>query len=170
VQTYAAAVINSALAASKFHLGLFNGATSNRLIKIWRVDVVNHLTAANTGTATSFLLNRTTAAGTGSAAGIRKHDNKSITLPSAITALHTYSPNPTLATNPEMAELTVYTEETTGQSAKMPLFQAAPECGITPITLRAGEGIVVQQSALASAGAVSVFIYFTMEKTYAIRN
>jgi hypothetical protein len=170
LETYAAVVVNSALAASKFHLGLFSGAQSNRLVKIWRVDVVSHLTAVNAGAATSFLLNRTTAVGAGTAAGVRKFDNKTTGLPTTITALHTYSPNPTLATNPEMAELTIYTEETTGQSAKIPLFEASPERGIDAITLRAGEGIAVQQTALAGAGAVSVFIYFTVEKTYAVRN
>lgn len=170
MQTYLAAVINSALAANKHHCGLFNAAQSHKLVRVWRVDAVSHLTAANTGSATSILLGRTSSAGTGSTpVVIRKHNTKAENVPSQIAAAQGFSGNPALVANQELAELTVYTEETSGQTSKEPLFLAAPEVGIAPIDLQEGEGLSVYQSALASAGALSIFIYFTLEKPHGLR-
>ena len=162
--TLIAVVINSAVGAGKNHLGLFNGLTSGRVLEVWRVEVVNHLTAVNTGTAASFNLSRTTAAGAGTAAAVRKADTRDDNPPSQVSALHTFTTQPTLAANPELASQAVYTEETTGQTGKEPLFQADPSRGIDPVRLRGGEGVAVQQAGQASAGAVNVFVYFKVHK------
>jgi hypothetical protein len=158
------ALINSAVGASKNHLGLFNGVGSGRVLRVWRIEVVNHLTANNAGTATSFTASRTTTVGTGTAAAIRLEDLRDPPIPSQITGTHTYTVAPTVMANSEFGEVTVYTEETTGQTTKVPLFEADPVRGMRPLVLREGNGVVVQQSALVSAGAVSIFIYFTADK------
>lgn len=157
--TCVAAVVNNAVGASKNHLGLLNNGGQFPL-EVWRVEVISHLASANTGSATTFYLLRTTAAGTGTVATVRRTNNRGRPVPASVSALHTYTVQPTVTANSELAGQTVYSEETTGQTSKEPLFQADPARGVHPVVLWPGEGVVVQQSALASAGAVSVFVYF----------
>ena len=165
---HVAAIFNSALSASKNHLGLFNAVGSNMTLDIYRIDVDSHLTAVNTGIASSFTLLRTTAAGTGTAIAFRKLNTNAPNLPSQITALGTFTVAPTITANSELAGKSVYSEETTGQTTKAPLFEAV--AGLNPLRLREGEGIVLQQSALASLGAVNIFVYFNANNRTEVKN
>ena len=160
---YCFAVVGSAAGASKNHLGVFNGTGSGVVLRVWRVEVVPHLTAAITGTAATFLLSRTTTAGSGSPSVLRKFDLLAASLPAQITALHTYVAQPTVTLNSELAALTVNAEETAAQGGKAPLFEAVPDRRIEPVVVRENSGIVVPQAAFAGAGSFSVFVYFTAD-------
>ena len=164
MSTLVAAITNSAVGASKWHLGLFNGTGAGQPIEVLSVELVNHLTANNTGSATTFILTRTTAAGTGTSIPVRKHDTRTPAVPSSVSILGTFTVSPTAPADNELAAITVYTEETTGQTGLRDLFRADPCCGIEPITLHPGQGIGIQQTALASAGAVDIFIRFRIKR------
>lgn len=164
METLVAALINSSVSANKNHLGLFNNGGS-RPLEVWRVEVVSHLPAAVTGTGTSFVLSRTSTVGTGTPVVIRRTNNRGKTLPASLSALHTYTVQPTVTANSELASLALSTEEAGNAvcASKEALYAADPSRSIDPITLYPGEGLVVQQSPLASAGAVNVFIYFRIK-------
>jgi hypothetical protein len=162
--TLIAAVINSTVAADKNHLSLFNSGGALPL-EVWRVEVLSHLAATVAGTGASFYLHRTTALGTGgSAATIRRSETRGATVPTSVQAQANVTLSPAAST--ELAGLPVSTEEAGNAitSGKNELFQANPLAGVQPIVLWTGEGIVVRQAALASAGAVSIFIYFCVRK------
>lgn len=159
---YLAKVTGSVVGLNKTHLNLFNGLQSNLKICIYKIEVISHLVANNTGVATTIYLRRTTDAGTGlTTDSIQKLNSKLQNLPSQISAVHTLTLGPTITNGSELAGQTIYTEETTGQTSKEPLFEASQF--IDPITLNGGEGVCVQQQ-LASAGALSVFIYFKVKR------
>ena len=155
MSTLIAPVINSVVAANKYHLGLFVNAQSLYMAEVLMADVANHLTAANAGTATTFVLKRIMAPGTGTAVNLRKHCSKE-SAPSVISALSNIS-SPTEDSSPELYTKTLYTEETTSQTPGTPLFQAGI---LNVIELWPGQGLVIQQTALASAGAISAFFAF----------
>lgn len=161
---YCFAVVGSTVGAGKNHLGVFNAAGSGKVVRIWRVEVVNHQAAAVTGLGASFLLCRTTTAGGGTAAALRKADLTEDNPPAQVTGTHTYTSQPAVTAGSELAEITISTEETSAQTPKVPLFQADANAGVPPVVVREGGGVVVQQAALASAGAVSVFVWFTVER------
>ena len=160
---YCYAVVGSAVGAGKNHLGLFNGAGSGRTLRVWRVEVVPHLTAVITGTAATFVLARTTTPGTGAAAALRKLDPLAPDPPAQVTGRHTFTAQPAVTANSELAALTANAEETVSHGAKVPLYEAIPERGIEPVTVPEGGGLAVQQAAFLGAGAFSVFIYFTAD-------
>lgn len=159
---YVAAVVGSAAGASKYHLGLFNAAGSTVRLVVDRVYVASHLAATNTGAATSFVLTRTTAAGAGAAGTIRLTDPAGRPLPSQVGALSAYTGgnNPTPASSGELAEAAWYTEEAGAQTTATPLWESDPAA---PLVIPEGQGLAIQQTGLASAGAVSVFIHFHPE-------
>lgn len=157
-----AAILNSAVSANKNHLGLFNTAGQYPL-EICRMEVAARLDAAVTGTGLSLNILRTTAAGTASAATIRKTDLRE-TVPASVTAGHTFTVAPTITANSELATLTVSSEESGNAVSAPGVWQANSGCGIDPIIVDAGGGIVIQQLALASAGEVDVYIWFRIRK------
>lgn len=161
---YVLPVINSSAGANKYHLGLFNGTTSSYPIYVHRVLVVPHLTAAVTGLLINVLLKRITANGNPqTAAVVRKLSSRWPSVPSGVVGTSSWSANPTEDSNPELAEGVVNSEETVAQST-CTLFEADTVNSIPPIELWPGQGVVIQQGALASAGGISAFIHFRIKK------
>ena len=159
---YIFATVNSAVGASKNHLTLHNGTNGGLVLWVYRVEVVPHQTAAVVGLNATYYLQRITTAGSGgTAAVVRKLDTMAPNLPATITSINAPATAPTITANSELAGRQVSTEETLGQSSQ-PVFQADQHT--PPIPLRKGQGLVVQQSSLAGAGAVSIFIYFRTSK------
>lgn len=158
-----AAVINSAFAAGKNHLGLFNAVGSGRVLRVYRIVAFPHFTAAVVGLATTLYVMRTTTAGTGAAVAFRRLDLTDPLPPAQVTALHTFTAQPTVTANSEMAGVALTQEETAGQSNKM-VFEASWDQNLGPIVLREGQGIVLQQSALVGAGALSAFVYLSIDR------
>ena len=160
--TLLAAVAGSAVAANKWHLGLMNTAGPRFVVEVIAAQVDSSLAAANTGSATSFVLKRVSALGTGTAVTLRKLNKADLDAPANVTALANLI-SPTVEAAPELASLAVGTEETAPQTSGPALW---PPDGLTGqvITLNNGDGIAVQQSALASAGAVDVYLYFRVRR------
>lgn len=159
--TMVAAVVASAVGANKWHLGLINTAGPRFAVEVVGVRVVSALAAVNAGTATTFTLKRVSGIGTGTAAAFRKLDKLVLDAPTGVTALSNLSA-PTAEAAPELASVAVSTEEVQPGASASGLWPAAG-CE-EPVVLNNGDGIAVQQSALASAGAVDVYIYFRVVK------
>lgn len=160
--TIITAVVNSPSGANKNHLTLFNNAGQFPL-EVWRIDAQAHYAATSTSTGLSLYAHRTTAAGTnGTASVFRRMNNRALALPASIESRSNVTLSP--AADTEVAGLSISTEEAgNAVTGNQPLFLADPSKGIDPLLLWSGEGLVVRQGALASAGAVSVFIYFRIK-------
>lgn len=152
-----AAVVGSAVGASKWHLGLINSAGPRFILDVLGVRVVANNTAAVTGLAPTFILRRVSAISGGSAVVFRKTDKLDLDAPTGVLSLS--NPTTTAENTPELASVVVSTEETQAAAAAPSLW---PPDGLPsiPITLNNGDGLAIQQSALASAGAVDCYIYF----------
>lgn len=158
LETHFVSASASAAGANKRHLALFNAAGSGKVIKVFRVQAAGAPAAAVTGLTIALYCTRITSAPTGgTGATISKTDTINAPLPAQITA--------TLAATGGAAEEASFIgcgvvsgEETA--SANETLLYAAAVNGAQPLTLREGEGVVVKQQALASAGAINVVIQF----------
>src|SRR5215216_5505669 len=123
--TYAAVLMNSAPGAAKNHFGLFNATGSGKKISIRKIFVNSYMTGAQVGAALSVNLVGSTSAGTGTTTNtIRKFDTTDPDLPPEITATHTYTVQPTVVTNREMASITINSEESITHPGKIELFSA----------------------------------------------
>lgn len=157
-----APVLGSTAGANKWHLGLLNATGTKLVLEIVGVQVVPSDAAAVAGTGTGFTLQRLSALGTGTAVVVRRLDKLLPAVPTSVTALSNLL-SPTAESNPELASLAVNTEETAVTSSGPALW---PPHGLEaePVVLNPGDGVGVQQGALASAGAVDVYIYFRIRR------
>jgi hypothetical protein len=140
---------------------LFNATGSGRVIKVYRVMVSGAPVAAVTGLVVALHGVRITTAPTGgtSAGAHGKSDNTDPDAPAQITAM-VGATGGAAESGPPFGVGTVSGEETQGASF-VPLYKADID-GTKPLTCREGEGILVKQGALASAGAVHVVIGFSV--------
>ena len=83
-QTYTAAGIGVAFGNNKSMLGIFNGVGSGRVVRVYRVWVLNNQTAAVTGVLTTWTLRKTSAQSAGTAITPTKHDTASETAPAQV--------------------------------------------------------------------------------------
>jgi hypothetical protein len=157
-RTHYVAVIASAAGASKRHLAIFNGASSTETLKILEIRASGAPTVAVTGLVVPLVVYRITAAPTG---------GSTVTPGEAVTADANLDANVVLmaaatggATEAAAVAAGVVSGEETA-SANSDLLYQAPIDGRKPLTLVAGEGILVKQGALASAGAISVVVTMT---------
>jgi len=148
---YAVAVSASAVAASKHHLSIWNGSSS--YIRILRVLVSTHSTAAVTGYIMQYIMQRASAVSGGTALTIVKLDNRDPALPSGISA--TTGATVTLKEAP-IAIFTLNPEETGSQC----YIQFDPP---KPIVVAPSEGITIQQYATAGVGLFNAVVYFSVE-------
>jgi hypothetical protein len=158
-----AAAPGSAVAASKWHIGLLCPAGAKYAVDVVGVQVDPADAAAVTGTGAGFVLKRISTLGSGnSPAAIRKLDKLTTDAPATLGAQLALT-SPAVESNPELASVAVNMEETSVTASGPALW---PPVGLEgePVTLNAGDGVGVQQGALASAGAVDVFIYFRIRK------
>jgi len=148
---YAVAVSASAVAASKHHLTIWNG--SNSYIRILKVLVSAHSTAAVSGFIMQYIMQRASAVSGGTALTIVKLDSRDPDLPSGISAVT--GATVTLKEAP-LAIFTLNPEET-GAFADV---QFEPP---KPIVVAPDEGITIQQYATAGVGLFNAVIYFSVE-------
>jgi hypothetical protein len=158
-----APVIASAVGANKWHVGLLCPAGAKYALDVVGVQVNPTDGAAVTGTGAGFLLKRISTLGSGnSPVALRKLDKLTTDPPTTIGAQANLT-TPAVEANPELASIAVNTEETAVAASGPSLW---PPIGLEgePVTLNAGDGVGVQQGALASAGNVDVYIYFRVRK------
>lgn len=158
LDTYFVSANASGAAANKRHLCLFNASGSGKIIKLFRISAAGSPTLAVTGQTIALYATRITSAPTGgSNATIVRADTTNPALPAQITAM-------LQATGGAAEEASyfgcgVVSGEETASANESVIYQAAVN-GAQPLTLREGEGIVVKQGSLASAGAATVVVAF----------
>jgi hypothetical protein len=148
---YAVAVSASAVAASKHHLSIWNGSSS--YIKIRKVIVSMHSTAAVSGYIMQYIMQRASAVSGGTALTIVKLDNRDPDLPSGISA----ATGATVTLSEAPLAIFALNPEETGAFATI---QFEPP---KPIVVAPSEGITIQQYATAGVGLFNAVIFFTVE-------
>jgi hypothetical protein len=166
--TFTVTVQGTAFASNKSLLSLFNGAGSGRILRVYRVWMLNHQTAGVTGVMTACELRRITASTGGTAQTPVKHDTASAALPAQVTA----ATGPTDTVSDLFRRILWSGDEPAVGAGTNDELECLPELGkiwdagygdtnVEPITLREGQGISVRQPGANTIGVVDVMIEFT---------
>jgi len=150
---YVAVVVNSTVAANKYHLVLVNGSTY--YLRVHNVKVAVRETAAVTGFIMSYELRRISGSVSGgTSVAINKLDPRAANLPSGVSALN----NPTVsATNNELLYVFAVDPEETGGYAESRYDLPYP-IGVPP-----NYALALQQYGTAGVAAVDVVFVFSVE-------
>lgn len=152
--------VASVAGANKHHLTLWNGAGSGKIIKVRQIIASGAPTAAVTGQIIALQAIRISTAPTGGTVtpSLACAGNEAA-LPAQIEARRAPTNSPTEETSP-FGIGTVSGEET-GAPFRASIYEYSID-GSKPVELAAGQGLTVKQGALASAGATSILIMFTV--------
>lgn len=172
-QTYTAAGIGVAFGNNKSMLGIFNGSGSGRVVRVYRVWVLNNQTAAVTGVLTTWTLRKTSAQSAGTAITPTKHDTASETAPAqvlfasgaTITATAEVPFRAWVWSNDEPAASTGSSDEFETLIPKNCVWDSTGDANIEPIVLREGQGITVQHSGSSAVGIADIFVEYTLAST-----
>jgi hypothetical protein len=172
-QTYTAGAVGATFANNKSMLGLFNGAGSGRVIRVYRVWVLNNQTAGVTGVLTTWSLRRSSAQSGGTAITPTKHDTASETAPAQV--LCATGPTATLTGDVALRTWVWSNDEPAVSSATSDEFEtlvplncvwdSTGDSNIEPITLREGQGISVHHSGSSAVGICDVYVEYTLANT-----
>lgn len=166
-----------AVGANKLLLDLFNGAGSGKLLDVRGIWLIPKLDAAVTGAlAIRVDAFRTSAVGTGGTAlaaasptrdvaggSIWKFDTANADLPAQITARN--SPTGGATADDWLFPSNVAPEESNTSMGYLTQWQNLVPTFLfgQKFTYREGQGLLLQQGAVASVGSVSIFVAFTLE-------
>lgn len=171
-QTYTAGYAGITFAANKSMLSIFNGSGSGRVVRVYRIWVLNNQTAAVTGVLTTFRIERTSAQSGGTAITPVKHDTTNETLPSQIVVATgaTITAAGTLRTfvwsNDEPAVGTGTWDEFETMIPLCCVWDSGyGDSNVQPITLREGEGLSVTHTGSTTVGNVDIWMEFTVSTT-----
>jgi hypothetical protein len=148
---YVTAVEESAVAANKHHLTIWNGSSS--YIRILKVLVSMHASGAVTGFIMKYTMLRATAVSGGTVTSTTKIDARDPNPPSGFSAVTgatvttAVGPLAIFALNPEETGGTCYIDFTPPK----------------PIVIAPNEGITIQQYGTAGAGNFNAVIYWSVE-------
>ena len=169
-QTYTVAAVGATFANNKSMLGLFNGAGSGRIIRVYRVWVLNNQTAGVTGVLTTWTMRRTTSQTGGTAITPTKHDTASETAPaqcvfatggtvglSADVALRAW-----VWSNDEPAVSSATSDEFETLVPLNCVWDSTGDANIEPLTLREGQGVSIHHSGSSAVGLADVFVEYTL--------
>jgi hypothetical protein len=168
-QTYTAAAVGATFGNNKSMLGVFNGSGSGRVVRVYRIWVLNNQTAGVTGVLTTWALRRTTAQSGGTAITPVKHDTTSETAPAQV--LFATGATATLAltelrrwmwSNDEPAASSATSDEFETLVPLNCVWDSTGDANIEPIVLREGEGISVHHSGSSAVGLCDVFVEYTL--------
>ena len=172
-QTYTAGAIGATFANNKSMLGLFNGAGSGRVIRVYRVWVLNNQVSAVTGVLTSWTMRRTSAQSGGTAITPTKHDTTSENMPAQV--LCATGPTATLTadvalrtwlwSNDEPAVSSAVNDELECIVPLMCVWDATGDANVEPLVLRAGEGVSIHHAGSSAVGLCDVFVEYTLAST-----
>lgn len=167
--TFTAAAIGVTFASNKSMLGLFNGASSGRVLRVYRVWVLNNQTTAVTGVLTNWTLRRTSAQSGGTTITPTKHDTTSSNLPAQV--LTATGGTVTLTSDTALRAWMWSNDEPSASSGTSDEFEclvplncvwdSTGDSNIEPIVLREGQGISVHHAGTSAVGIVDVFVEFT---------
>jgi GrpB-like predicted nucleotidyltransferase (UPF0157 family) len=172
-QTYSAAAIGVAFGNNKSMLAVFNGVGSGRIIRVYRVWVLNNQTAGVTGVLTTWELKRSSAQSAGTAITPTKHDTASESMPAqvAVATGGTVTQTGDVAlrrwmwSNDEPAASSASSDELECLVPLNCVWDSTGDSNIEPITLREGQGLDVRHSGSTAVGIVDVFVEFTLAAT-----
>lgn len=169
-ETYTAAALGVAFANSKSMFGIFNGAESGKIIRVYRIWVLNSGTGSLTGVLTTLQIRRSTAQAAGTGAYVTKHDSNNAAIAAQVTIVHngTVTDDGTLI----LRQWFFSNDEPAVSGATLDEWEVlVPLCcvwdagygdsNVQPITLREGEGVHVKHSGTSAVGFVDVFAEFT---------
>jgi hypothetical protein len=169
-QTYTAAAIGVAFGNNKSMLGIFNGSGSGRILRIFRVWVLNNQTAGVTGVLTTWELKRSSAQSAGTAITPTKHDTNSESMPAqvAIATGATVTQTSDVAlrawvwSNDEPAASSATSDELECLVPLNCVWDSTGDSNIEPIVLREGQGLDVRHSGSTTVGICDVFVEYTL--------
>jgi hypothetical protein len=169
-QTYTVAAIGATFGNNKSMLGVFNGSGSGRIIRVYRVWVLNNQTAGVTGVLTTWTLRRSSAQSAGTSLTPTKHDTASETAPAQ--CLFSTGGTVTLTGDAALRAWVWSNDEPAASSGTSDEFEtlvplncvwdSTGDSNIEPITLREGQGISVHHSGSTTVGICDVFVEYTL--------
>ena len=164
--SYVAAIRNSSVGANKHHATIVN--KSNRVIRIRKIKIMANITAAITGTSLIMLSVQglQTPFPTGGTAITPRKLNTSFqnlpTTPGAIEVIAQPAANINVAANYFLDEGTLAIEEAiTTPNTQIELLKKESE--LSCLILNQDQGITIQQGAVVGAGAINIYIYWTLD-------
>lgn len=170
VATYNVPALDIAFAANKCMAGVYNGSGSGKVIKVYRIWMLNNQQVAVTGVLTNVELRKITAASGGTDIVPSRNDSSSAALPAQVKV----GTNMTVTLGGVLKRIIWSTDEP-GSNAVTTLDEL--ECIVplgcvwemgygdpyaTPLTLREGDGIALYNTG-GSVGQCDIFIEMTAE-------
>lgn len=167
--TFTLAAIGATFANGKHMCSLFNGVGSGRVLRLYRVWILNNQTAAVTGVLTTLGLRRTSAQSGGTVITPTKHDSASSNLPAQVLAATGATVTNTSAveyrrfmwSNDEPAAATGSSDELECFVPLNNIWDSTGDANVEPITLREGEGVTLHHSGTTAVGLCDIFFEFT---------
>lgn len=169
-QTYTVAAIGATFGNNKSMLGVFNGSGSGRVVRVYRVWVLNNQTAGVTGVLTTWTLRKSSAQSAGTAITPTKHDTTSETAPAQV--LFATGGTVTLTSEVEFRRWVWSNDEPAASSGTSDEFEtliplncvwdSTGDSNIEPIVLREGQGISVHHSGSSAVGVADIFVEYTL--------
>lgn len=167
--THSIAAIGATFGNAKHMLSVFNGAGSGRVLRVFRVWVLNNQTASVSGVLTTFSLRRTTAQSGGTAITPTKHDSSNPSLPAQV--LVATGATATNAASNDLRRFMWSNDEPAAGSATndefeclVPMncvFDCTGDDRIDPVVLREDEGLTLQHTGTTAVGVCDIFIELT---------
>lgn len=160
--------LDVAFAANKCMAGIFNGTGSGKVLRVYRIWMLNNQLNAVTGVLTNLELRKITAASGGTTIVPTKNDSNTTDLPAQIVI----GTNMTITLGGILKRVIWSTDEPVGnvtatldELETIPAFGCIWEMGFgdpysTPLILREGDGIALYNTG-GSVGQCDVFIEFT---------
>jgi len=167
--TFTLAAVGATFANGKHMASLFNGSGSGRVLRVYRVWLLNNQVASVTGVLTTLALRRTSAQSGGTSITPTKHDTASTSLPaqvlSATGATVTNTGDVQLRTivwsNDEPVAGGASSDELKCLAPLNCIWDSTGDSNIEPITLREGQGVTLHHSGTTAVGLCDVFFEFT---------
>lgn len=169
-QTYTAGAVGATFGNNKSMLGIFNGSGSGRIIRVYRVWVLNNQTAGVTGVLTTWTMRRTTAQSGGTAITPTKHDTNSESMPAQV--LIATGPTATLSSDVALRSWMWSNDEPAVSSATSDEFEtlvplncvwdSTGDSNIEPLVLREGQGVSIHHSGSTTVGLCDVYVEYTL--------
>lgn len=151
-------------------IGIFNGAGSGKVIRVYRVMALNNQTVAVTGVNCVLKLNKISTGSGGLYLTPNKHDSSSPNVPSQVVCATnmSYTTSSLLRnyywSNDEPNQATTtHDEVTTIPKMGMVWESSYIDTNIQPIVCRENQGVVLINSTNTAVGIADFFIEFTME-------
>jgi hypothetical protein len=172
-QTYTVAATGIASALNKSMIAVFNGSGSGRIVRVYRVWMLNTQPSAITGALNTMELRRTSAGSGGTAITPTKHDSTNESFPAQVVV----STNQTVTATDLLRRWIWSTDEPAAAAAvtideleTMPALNLIWDVGygesaVEPITLREGYGLSVQCTGSSATGTADLFFECTLAST-----